>query len=322
MANDLVLKIHSLGLTTVPSSDSPTMPEYKRYLGELLSLETGLTVAVRFEIGNTLLEVPLEYGEKFAFCEKHFGERAIFMMECMKIAREWVFNQGVGWSWSHYKLTYARTKEEKLDIIKMYKEKKIRTVEHIKAVLQRWDETAQNTRISGKRSQIVHVDDLLQGDNNVIEAELRPEAPALPPPPNTVNTGPWCAVCGDPIPDGTGAWCEKHKEETLVDPVAEFFAPPQPGLQNTPAVVAFKVEGNSVQEGTYQPPARPVEPAPAISTTQPVAVAFNPHTGIITYHACAVRRVESPHGFAALAVLGDGSQVEVFIPCTMMPEVE
>lgn len=59
--------------------------------------------------------------------------------------------------------------------------------------------------------------------------------------PNTVNEGPWCAVCGDPIPDGTGAWCEKHKEETL-----------------TP-VVGFKVEGQSVERVTYAAPTRLVE---------------------------------------------------------------
>jgi hypothetical protein len=249
--NDLVLKIHSLGLTTVPSSDNPTMPEYKKYLGELLNLETGLTVAVRFEIGNTLLEVPLEHGDKFAFCEKHFGERAIFMMECMKIAREWVYDQSVGWSWSHYKLTYARPKEQKLELIKQYKQKKIRTVEHIKSILQRWDEDTQNAKISAKRSQIVHVDDLLQHDNNVIEAEYKPETPALPPAPNTVNPGPWCE-CGEPCgDDGTLCMSCIEKAKALAPPEESFFSAP---------VTSFKVEGDTVQQGTYQPPTRAVAP--------------------------------------------------------------
>lgn len=275
--NDLVLKIHSMGLTRVPSTENPSEREYQRYLGELLSLETGMTVAIRFEIGNTLIDLGIEPGEKFLFCQKHFGERASMMMECMKIAREWVFNQNVGWSWSHYRTIYTRSKQDKLDLIKQYKEKRIRSIKDLQDAVQRMDTAIKKPAVSPNRDQIVHVHDLKQEEPSFIEAQYKPDKPALPPPPNTINEGPWCA-CGEPVlPDSKFcAACWKAYRERDVqqhsDPVADFFAPPQTAVPASP-VVSFNVEGNSVQQGTYQPPARPVA-AIALDNGRPV-ILFN-----------------------------------------------
>ena len=57
MTNDLTLSIHSLGKTRIPP-ENPTAQHLQVYIGDLLSLESGLTVAIRFEIGNALMEMP------------------------------------------------------------------------------------------------------------------------------------------------------------------------------------------------------------------------------------------------------------------------
>jgi hypothetical protein len=258
--NDLTLKIHSLGFTSIPP-ENPTMQDYKKYFYELLSLEHGMTVAIRFEIGNTLLDIGLEHGEKFAFCEKHFGAgQASMMMEAQKVAREWVFNQNVGWSWSHYKAIYTRPKEEKLELIKQYNQRKIRSVDELIDAGKRIDAANGIVKKEAKRSQIVHVDDLKEPDNNVIEAEYKPAAPSLPPPPNTVNPGPWCE-CGEPaLPDSK--FCPACWKSFRERDIQKAVQPPAPPVQAPPPVIGFKVEGDTVhrQELRFASPASDIPP--------------------------------------------------------------
>lgn len=320
--SDMILSMHSLGKTRIPP-ENPTDAQIAVYIKDLLALEDGLTVAVRFEIGNTIHDMDIEHGEKFDFCKKNFGEgRAKKVLEYAAIARAWVFNQNVGWSWSYYRELVKATKKDKEDFVKLYKQGRLKSIEQMKELYA--ELTGKTSEKQAIQDQNPHVGILKQPSSDVIDAEFKHPVPAIAPPSNTVNPGPWCE-CGEPaLPDSQFCLaCWKAYRERDVqqhcDPVADFFSPPQPAVQ-TVSGTSFKVEGKTVQQEEFARPVAVV--APKISTTEPVAVAYNPHTGIITYQACAVRKVQIPQGFAALAILGDGRQVEVFIPCTMMPEEE
>jgi hypothetical protein len=179
VSEDLILSLHSLGQTRIPP-ENPTTQQLAVYLGDLMSLETQMTVAIRFEIGNTLLEMEMEHGEKYLFCEKHFGKRAKQMLEFAAIARSWVWNQNVGWAWSYYKELVSLDKQDKQDLVKLYKQGRLKSIQQGKELLSaRNDPEEEKTSF---RDQNPHVGILGQTGVNVIVAELKPLSPALPPP--------------------------------------------------------------------------------------------------------------------------------------------
>ena len=131
IGNDLILSLHTLGDMKAPS-EQPTETEVAVYIRKLIDLDAHVDVAIRFAIGKAIMEQPWEHGEKFLFCEKHFGQRAIWVMECAAIARAWIWNQNVGWSWSHYKDLVKFDKDVKQLFVKHYNQGRLRTVAQLK----------------------------------------------------------------------------------------------------------------------------------------------------------------------------------------------
>lgn len=228
---DLTLSLHSLGRTRIPP-ENPTDAQIAVYIKDLLSLEDGLTVEIRFEIGRTILDMNIEYGEKFTFCKRNFGEgRAKKVLEYAAITRQWVFNQSVGWSWSYYRDFAKLDTKDKQDLVKLYKQNRVKSLAHAKEILGMRD--TEEDEKDPVQVQNPHVGILRQTEGDVIEAEYKPAAPALPPP----EIG-------------------SHRQEK----VSLVMLGGGDGLINPPApVVGFKVEGQSVERVTYAPPTRLVE---------------------------------------------------------------
>lgn len=240
--SDLTLSLHSLGRTRIPP-ENPTDAQIAVYIKDLLSLEDGLTVEIRFEIGRTILDMNIEHGEKFDFCKKQFGEgRAKKVLEYAAITRQWVFNQSVGWSWSYYRDFAKLDTRDKQDLVKLYKQNRVKSLAHAKEILGMRD--SEEDEKEPVQDQNPHVGILKQTDDNVIDAEYKPIAPALSPPPNTVNPGPWCDECGEPCGD-EGTRCL-----TCIDKSRH---------PNNLVAVGFHVDGKTVERVTYASPTRLVE---------------------------------------------------------------